>query len=77
MANNNTRKELFNDIIYNNHKRLFKAFTSIAVLALTATFIIFITGTGSHYLTISDIIFEIIITAIILSTGFFIVNKFR
>jgi methyl-accepting chemotaxis protein len=77
MEDNNTRKELFDEIIFNNHKRLFKAFTSIAVLALLATFIILITGTGSHYLTITDIILAGILLAIVLSTGFVIVRKYK
>ncbi|HRR61483.1 MAG TPA: hypothetical protein P5547_11150, partial [Spirochaetota bacterium] len=54
-TDNKTREELFHEIIFNNHKRLFKAFTSISVLALLATLIIFLTGSGSHYLTLFDI----------------------
>lgn len=75
MENNNARKELFNETIYNNHKRLFKAFTSIAVLALAATFTIFITGTGSHYLTLFDIICAGLLVGVILLIGFAVVNK--
>ncbi|MEW6527065.1 MAG: methyl-accepting chemotaxis protein [Spirochaetota bacterium] len=77
MVNNNTRTELFNEIIYNNHKRLFKAFASITVLALTATFIIYITRTGSHYLTLFDIILTGFLAAVVLSTGFYFVKKLR
>ncbi len=77
MANNNTRKELFNNIIYNNHKRLFKAFTSITMLALLATFIILVTKTGSEYLSITDIIITGFSIVLILGTGFLIVKKYR
>ncbi|MGQ9843813.1 MAG: hypothetical protein ACUVRK_09630 [Spirochaetota bacterium] len=77
MENNNARKELFNETIYNNHKRLFKAFTSIAVLAFTATFIIFITGTGSQYLTLFDTICAGLLVGVILLIGFTFVNKYK
>ncbi len=77
MENNNTRVELFNEVIYNNHKRLFKAFTSIVVLASIATFIIFITGTGSHYLTLSDVILAGALVAVVLVTGYTFVNRSR
>jgi len=77
MTNNNTRKELFNDIIYNNHKRLFKAFTSIVILATLATYIIFLTGTGSQYLTLIDIIVAFLSVSFILSIGFFIITRYR
>ncbi len=77
MKDNNARTELFNDIIFNNHKRLFKAFTSITVLATLATFIIYITGTGSRYLTLFDIILAAALVAIISLTGFYFVNTFR
>ncbi|MCX8125341.1 MAG: methyl-accepting chemotaxis protein [Spirochaetes bacterium] len=77
MENNTTRIELFNEIIYNNHKRLFKAFTSITVLALLATFIILVTGTGSHYLSVTQIIFTGLLIAIILGCGFLVVYRYR
>lgn len=77
MKDNTSRTELFNNIIYNNHKRLFKAFTSITILATLATFIIYITGSGSQYLTIFDIILAAMLVAINLLTGFYLVKKFR
>lgn len=76
-TNNKTREELFHEIIFNNHKRLFKAFTGITVLALLATLIIFLTGSGSHYLTLFDIIITGIIVGFILLSGFLLLTKYR
>jgi len=77
MEDNNARKELFNEIIYNNHKRLFKAFTSIVFLATLATLIIFLTGTGSKYLTLIDIITAFLTVSGILFVGITIVIRYR
>lgn len=71
------REELVNDIILKNHRRLFKAFSSITVLAMIATVMILITGTASKYLTPTSIVITCVIMAVILASGYLLVMKYR
>ncbi|MFW5771272.1 MAG: methyl-accepting chemotaxis protein [Spirochaetota bacterium] len=60
---------IFTNVMLNNHKRLILAFLSITILANIATAAILLTGTGSDYLSISDILIELTgVSALILLT---------
>ncbi|HMB19667.1 MAG TPA: methyl-accepting chemotaxis protein [Spirochaetota bacterium] len=69
--------QIFINVMLNNHNRLILAFISITVLANIATAAILLTGTGSDYLTISDILIELTGVSIIILLTWFAARRLK
>ncbi len=71
------QNEIFINVMLNNHRRLILAFLSIVILANIATAVILLTGTGSDYLSVTDIIIELTIVCLIILGTYMAARKLK
>ncbi|MCU0845859.1 MAG: methyl-accepting chemotaxis protein [Spirochaetes bacterium] len=69
--------EIFSRVLINNNRRLYKSFAGIILLANLATAAILFTGTGSKYLTLADILVELVALGTILAITALWSRRFR
>jgi methyl-accepting chemotaxis protein len=69
--------EIFSRVLVNNNRRMFASFLGIMLLANLATVVILFTGTASRYLTLTDIIIEIAVVAVILGLTAICAGRFK
>lgn len=70
------RSKMFSDIMITNNKRLLKAFFIIWTIANISVTAIKAAGVGSHYLTYTDILIEIVLSFSIVAITYLINKKF-
>ncbi len=69
--------EIFSRVLISNNRRLYSAFAGIVLLANIATAAILFTGTGSQYLTLTDILTEFFAIVLILAITVLSSRRFR
>ncbi|HPI15186.1 MAG TPA: methyl-accepting chemotaxis protein [Spirochaetota bacterium] len=69
--------EIFSRVLVNNNRRMYTAFAGIVLLANLATTAILFTGTGSKYLTFTDIFIELMAVGSILAVTILFSRRFR
>ncbi len=76
-ANSSLKQDILDRVLASNHRRIFGAAGSIVILGNIATFIILLTGTGSSHLTISVLVREIIIVALLFALTVYFTYRFE
>lgn len=71
------KTEIFSRVLINNNRRLYTAFAGIVLLANLATAAILFSGTGSKYLTFTDILVELLAVGSILAVTILFSRRFR
>ncbi len=71
------KSKIFEEVLVNNHKRLFKTVISICVLANIATLIILLTGSGSDNLSAKNLTIEVLTATIIIASTVLITMKYK